>query len=61
MKKEILDAINEDIEAALTDVTEMEAILTEDRAEEKIKEKFRMLSHKVSNLESLLKKEGILE
>ena len=61
MKKEILDAINEDIEAALTDVSEMEAILTEDRAEEKIKEKFRMLSHKVSNLESLLKKEGILE
>jgi hypothetical protein len=39
----------------------MEAILTEDSAEEKIKEKFRMLSHKVSNLESLLKKEGILE
>lgn len=61
MKKEILDAINEDIEAALTDVTEMEAILTEDSAKEKIKEKFRMLSHKVSNLESLLKKEGILE
>ena len=61
MKKEILDAINEDIEAALTDVSEMEAILTEDSAEEKIKEKFRMLSHKVSNLESLLKKEDILE
>ncbi len=60
MKKEVIDAINQDIEAALTDVTDMESILGEEASEEKIKEKFKMLSEKVTSLESLLIKEGIL-
>ncbi|HCW74108.1 hypothetical protein [Proteiniclasticum sp.] len=60
MKKEVIDAINQDIEAALTDVTDMETILGEEASEEKIKEKFKMLSEKVTSLESLLIKEGIL-
>lgn len=60
MKKEIIDAINKDIEDALTEVTDMEAILGEEPHQELIKEKFRTLSEKVSSLESLLKKEGIL-
>ncbi|NCC78296.1 MAG: hypothetical protein EOM07_01670 [Clostridia bacterium] len=60
MKKEIIDAINKDIEDALTEVTDMEAILGEGPEQELIKEKFRTLSEKVTSLESLLKKEGIL-
>jgi hypothetical protein len=60
MKKEVIDAINQDIEAALNDVTDMEIILEKDMSEDKIKEKFKMLSEKVSSLESLLIKEGIL-
>lgn len=60
MKKEIIDAINKDIEDALAEVTDMEAILGEGPEQELIKEKFRTLSEKVSSLESLLKKEGIL-
>lgn len=60
MKKEIIDAINKDIEDALTEVTDMEAILGEEPQQDLIKEKFKTLSEKVSSLESLLIKEGIL-
>ena len=60
MKQEVIDEINKDIEAALTDVTDMEEVLTNELPDEKIKEKFKMLSDKVANLESLLIKEGIL-
>lgn len=60
MKKEIIDAINQDIEDALSEVSDMEAILDQSPSQDFIKEKFKVLSEKVSSLESMLIKEGIL-
>jgi len=60
MKKEVIDAINQDIESALTDVNDMEEILEKNLPEDRIIEKFKMLSEKMANLESILIKEGIL-
>jgi len=61
MNKEVLEAIHKEVEAALNDVTDMESLLGQELSQEQIKEKFKMLSEKVHSLESLLKKEGILE
>ena len=55
-----MDEINEDIEAALSDISDLENIVENNLPNEELKEKFRMLSLKVSNLESLLMQEGIL-
>jgi hypothetical protein len=60
MKKEVIEAINQDIESALTDVSDMEEILEKNLPEDRIIEKFKMLSVKMANLESILIKEGIL-
>ncbi len=60
MNKKIMDEINEDIEAALADVSDLEDIVKKNLPQEALKEKFRMLSDKVTNLESLLMQEGIL-
>lgn len=55
-----MDEINEDIEAALADVADLEDIVKKNLPQEELKVKFRMLSLKMSNLESLLMQEGIL-
>lgn len=60
MNQKIMDEINEDIEAALADVSDLEEIVKNNLPQEELKVKFRMLSNKVSNLESLLMQEGIL-
>ena len=60
MNKEVIEAINQDIESALTDVSDMEEILEKNLPEDRIIEKFKMLSEKMANLESILIKEGIL-
>ena len=60
MDKKVMDAINEDIDAALSDISDLENIVENNLPKEELKEKFRMLSLKVSNLESLLMQEGIL-
>ncbi|NLB19484.1 MAG: hypothetical protein GX829_01290 [Clostridium sp.] len=60
MDKKVMDEINEDIEAALSDISDLENIVENNLPNEELKEKFRMLSLKVSNLESLLMQEGIL-
>ncbi len=60
MKKEVIDAINQDIEDALTEVSDMEALIGEKPSQAFIKEKFKVLSEKVSSLESILIKEGLL-
>ncbi len=60
MNKKIMDEINEDIEAALADVSDLEEIVKNNLPQEELKEKFRMLSSKVSNLETLLMQEGII-
>ncbi|MBR0577401.1 hypothetical protein KCG48_13890 [Proteiniclasticum sp. BAD-10] len=60
MKQEIMDAINQELEAALNDVTDMEAILEQSPSQDELKEKFKRLAEKVSSLESLLIQEGIL-
>ncbi len=60
MDKKVMDEINEDIDAALSDISDLENIVENNLPNEELKEKFRMLSLKVSNLESLLMQEGIL-
>lgn len=60
MNKKVMDEINEDIEAALADVADLEDIVKKNLPQEELKVKFRMLSLKMSNLESLLMQEGIL-
>ncbi len=60
MDKKVMDEINEDIDAALSDISDLENIVENNLPKEELKEKFRMLSLKVSNLESLLMQEGIL-
>lgn len=61
MDKKVMDEINQDIEAALADVSDLEEIVEKNLPKEELKEKFRMLSLKVSNLEYLLFQEGILK
>ena len=55
-----MDQINEDIEAALADVSDLEEIVKNNLPQEELKEKFKMLSSRVLNLESLLMQEGII-
>jgi transcription elongation factor GreA-like protein len=60
MKKEILEAVNKDIEDALSQVEDMENSLAENPEEGVLKEKFEVLFQKVVNLEQMLKEEGII-
>ncbi len=60
MNRKIMDQINEDIEAALADVSDLEEIVKNNLPQEELKEKFKMLSSRVLNLESLLMQEGII-
>ncbi|HSP48308.1 MAG TPA: hypothetical protein VLN47_09570 [Clostridiaceae bacterium] len=60
MKKEILEAVNKDIEDALSQVEDMENSLAEHPEEGVLKEKFEVLFQKVVNLEQMLKEEGII-
>lgn len=60
MKKEILEAVNKDIEDALSQVEEMENALAENPEEGVLKEKFEVLFQKVVSLEQMLKEEGII-
>lgn len=60
MKKEILEAVNKDIEDALSQVEDMENSLAKNPEEGVLKEKFEVLFQKVVSLEQMLKEEGII-
>lgn len=61
MKESNLKLAQQDIDAALETVDDIEKFITgDDLAKEKLKEKFVALSQKVQQLENLLKNEGIL-
>ena len=61
MKESNLKLAQQDIDAALETVDDIEKFITgDDLAKEKLKEKFVALSQKVQQLENLLKSEGIL-
>lgn len=61
MKESNLKLAQQDIDAALETVDDIEKFISGDDLEkEKLKEKFVALSQKVQQLENLLKNEGIL-
>ena len=61
MKESNLKLAQQDIDAALETVDDIEKFISgDDLAKEKLKEKFVALSQKVQQLENLLKNEGIL-
>lgn len=61
MKESNLKLAQQDIDAALETVDDIEKFISGDDLEkEKLKEKFVALSQKVQQLENLLKSEGIL-
>jgi 3-hydroxyacyl-CoA dehydrogenase len=61
MKEENLKLAQKDIDDAVKAIEELEEDLKkEDLSREAVKEKFELLSQKLSELESVLKNEGIL-
>ena len=61
MKEANLKLAQEDINAALEDVEDIEKVINDESVEKDVlKEKFVALSEKVQQLENLLKTEGIL-